>query len=235
MTREEKLMAFADGELTPGERRVVEKALSTDQGSRGVIAQHHSLRRDISKFYDSSLAEAVPERLTRLLIGVDSNIVPLRRPASRLRNSWWQNVAAVAASLVIGIMIGPHLVGDTSIDGSNLATGELAQALDVQLAAAQDGAAPVQVGISFLGPEGSPCRTFQSASSAGLACRSGKQWHLMLLAPAQRGTTFEYQQAASGTALVMASAQELMAGEPMTSDEERRARDAGWVQRGRRP
>jgi hypothetical protein len=229
MNREEKLIAYADGELAADERRRIEASLFKDEQAREIVAAQRLLRREFSNAYDPALTEPVPDRLTRLLTSSRSNVVPLTRAANPVRRNWWQSAGAMAASLVGGILIGSQLLGgDALMDRNATASGELAQALDVQLASAQSPTAPVQVGISFSGPEGRPCRTFESETASGLACHSGEDWQLMLVAPAAQRSTSEYQQASSGTGMVMASAQELMVGEPMNAAEEKNARDAGW-------
>lgn len=237
MITEEKLMAYADGELAGDDRASIETALPENERLQSALTQERLLRRKLSDVYDPALQEEVPERLTRLLSGGEDRMFSFGKRKSAGRPSWWQNVTALAATLVLGIIVGQSINGGGDLlNGreAQVADGELEQALDTQLASAQSPDAPVQVGISFVGPEGAPCRTFQSSAAAGLACRSKDRWNVMLIAPGSGSSDFEYQQAGSGPALVMKSAQELMVGEPMDAVEERRARDSGWGNAGSR-
>lgn len=231
MITEEKLMAYADGELSREERTLIESALENEQLQRR-LTEEWRLRRTLLALYDPALDEPVPERLTRFLEASASPAPPRTKDASPGRHTWWGQVTAIAATLAFGIFVGHGLAVNPPLTGSGtarLADRELAQALNVQLASTQSRDAPVQVGISFTDEEGSPCRSFRSAEVVGLACRDAGQWALKLMAPIERSSSFEYQQAGSATALVMKSAQEMMFGEPMDATEERRARDSGWT------
>jgi hypothetical protein len=112
-----------------------------------------------------------------------------------------------------------------------VAQGELAHALDTQLASAQASGAATRIGVSFAAADGRFCRTFDSAAVAGLACHGDAGWQLMLTAPGAGPAASELRQAASGDPHVLATAQELMAGEPLDAAAERRARDSGWRHR----
>ena len=232
MITEEMLMAYADGELVEEARSRVEAALVENGRVQGALADEWRLRRSLLALYDPVLNEQVPERLKRLLQAPASPSPSTLRQASPIRRSSWQNLVAIAATLVLGIFVGHNLGADSRSPAGatpRVANGKLAQALDVQLASTQAADAPIQVGISFSGPDGNPCRSFRSADMVGLACRDEGQWALRLLAPFERSRASQYQQAGSATALVMNSAQELMVGQPMDAAEERRARDSGWA------
>jgi hypothetical protein len=228
MITEEKLMAYVDGELSENEKEAIDAALAGDQRLQARLAAERLLRIRMGELYDPALNEEIPERLTRMLQPADNRVVFLKRQ-STVTDRWrWQNLAALAASLVIGMFLGQNLTGGESVDTGLEVNAQLAAALNTQLASTQSPANPVQIGISFEGPGGQPCRTFESAGWAGLACGSGGAWQLRLLAPKGDTRSAEFQQAGSASALVMGSAQELIVGEPMTAQQERQARDAGW-------
>jgi hypothetical protein len=239
-----KLMAYADGELTGDERDAVEAALAQSREAQEALAEERLLRRSLSALYGPALSEKPPTRLTRLL--EQSARAPhsgAHRPSALQHNSpgrrnWLRNVTAIAATLVFGILLGQGLATDSlpfakdrdsAVNGAFAVNGEVGRALDVQLASTQEPGAPVQIGISFIGPEGTPCRSFRTQSAVGLACRDDGRWALRLVAPFQRSGGFEYQQAGSASALIMQSAQELMASGPMDAEAERAARDSGWA------
>ena len=171
--------------------------------------------------------EAVPERFQAML---ETNVVNLS-PVRRARPVW-QNFAALAATLVLGLALGRTLMvpdGQIGIEGGTMvARGPLADALDTQLASAQAPDAATRIGTSFAAADGRLCRTFEGAAAAGLACRSEAGWQLMMTAAGSAGARGAFRQAGSGNALVLQAAQEIMAGEPLDAAAERRARDSGW-------
>lgn len=232
MITEEKLMAYADGELADEDRAQVDLALLERAPVQEALARERLLRQRLSSLYEPALSEDLPERLSKLVTGQRAALRGGNGQSFRAGRTWWRNVTAIAATLIAGIFLGYGLGGDdaplTDPD-ARVAQGELARALDVQLASAQSPDAPIRLGISFVGPEGTPCRTYQAYETVGLACRQGSLWALRLVAPAEQSRLSEYQQAGTASALIMKSAQELMTGEPMDAAEERRARDSGWA------
>jgi hypothetical protein len=233
MITEEKLMAYVDGEIPAGEREAVEAAIAGDDRLKKALAGEKRLRRALAELYGPALEEELPESLTRLLGPHENRVVPLKKPSVTSPVWGWGSLAAMAASLVLGVFLGFGLdrVPSEEDEAGLRVEGQLATALQTQLASTQSPAAPIQVGISFIGPDGQPCRTFESSEAAGLACRSGENWQLRLLAPGGNSRRSEYQQAGSASSLVMSSAQELIVGEPMNARQERQARDAGWLSR----
>jgi len=232
MITQEQLMSYVDGEASAETRAEVEAALAADETLRRRLAEERRLRRHMANLYAPALTEPVPDRLTGLFRGEETNVVAFKRPnpaPSPWR--WLATAAAVAASLVLGVFVGQQL--DMRQAGAQEASmlraqGPLATALQTELASSQSAAAPIRIGISFTGPAGQPCRTFETADAAGLACRSDGEWRLALLASTPSPRASEYQQAGSAAGLVMSAAQEMIVGEPMSAAQERQARDAGW-------
>jgi hypothetical protein len=232
MIDDDLLMAYADGELDELGRARVERAIAEDDGLRARLEQQQRLRATLAAHYGPAAEEEVPERLRAML---ETNVVRFApRPLSL---PLWRGFAALAASLVLGLALGRTLLapagGPVAIEhGTMVAQGPLAGALDMQLASAQPAGAPVRMGISFAVADGRLCRTFDSAALSGLACRGDAGWQLMMTAAgAGGGPRGDYRQAASGNPLVAQAAQELMTGEALDADGERRARDAGWRRR----
>jgi hypothetical protein len=238
---DETLMAYADGELDAPTRAAVEAAMAADPRLAAQIERHRALRVRLRAALDPVLAEPPPQRLLDSARGVaprrTDSVVSLRRGASA-RGSRWQ-WTAMAASLVVGALLGPLLVrapaGGAIIarDGQLLAGATLARALSEQLASAQPPGAPVQIGVSFRSRSGDYCRTFvlhEAASFAGLACRGTREWRLEALAqapaPAAAGA---YRQAASALPPgISHTLDELIAGEPLSAAAESAARARGW-------
>jgi len=225
------LMAYADGELDEVGRARVERAIAEDSGLRARLEQQQRLRATLAAHYGPTAEEEVPERLRSML---ETNVVRFAPRPTPL--PLWRGVAALAASLMLGLALGRTLLapagGPVGIEhGTMVAEGALADALDVQLASAQPAGAPVRMGLSFAAADGRLCRTFDSAALSGLACRGESGWQLMMTAAGAGGPRGDYRQAASGNPLVAQAAQELMTGEAFDAAGERRARDAGWRRR----
>ena len=106
-----------------------------------------------------------------------------------------------------------------------MASGDLARALDTQLASVSG---DTRVLVSFRAQGGDYCRVFAAPALDGIACRDGKAWQLRQTRTSAAQGRAEYRQAASDNAALMAAAQEMMAGEPLNEEAEARARASGW-------
>jgi hypothetical protein len=240
---DETLMAYADGELDGPTHAAVEAAQAADPELARRIAQHQALRSRLRRAFDPVLAEPLPEQLLASARGAAAasppdNVVPLKRRFT-MRASWPQ-WSAIAASLLLGTLLGPWLMRAPQVgplvahEGTVLASGALARALSEQLASNQPPGAPVQIGVSFRSRGGEYCRTFvlhDKSALAGLACRERGAWRLEALAagePAPAGTG-EYRAAATALPPVVASALDaLIAGEPLDARAEAAARARAW-------
>jgi hypothetical protein len=238
---EETLMAYADNELDAQTRTAVEAAMAVDPEIARRVAQHKALRGKLRLAFDNVIDEPTPPRLVKAARGTparEGNVVPLRRKAPQRRGvPLW---ASIAASLVIGVIIGQAMLrssGSTNVtsrDGQLLASGVLAHALSAQLASAQTDQNPVKIGVSFKSKAGDYCRTFtvhESTTLAGLACRQHDDWHVQVLAqltpPAQGGGA--YRQAGSEIPKsVLQAVDDNIAGDPLDAHAEAAARDKSW-------
>ena len=225
------LMAYLDGELDEPARAEVEAALAADPKLARELDRQRRLCDTLRARYDPIADEPVPARLRAL---IEPGIVDLQEERRRRWRPAWPAAAAIAASLMVGILVGrtlPEGMSDpVGIErGRLIAQGTLANALERQLASEQQANAATKIGVSFARADGNFCRTFDSDALAGLACRTGGAWQLVAIAegnaPPRGGG---YRQAGSGNALIMEAAQQMMAGEPLEAEGERRARDAGW-------
>jgi len=235
---EETLMAYADGEVDEPTRVAIEAALAADPALAQRISRHRALRARLRGAFDPVLTEPVPQRLLAAASATAPRpriapVVPLRRSAAP---RWsWPQLLALAASLVIGALLGPWLRGPAPLiarDGTLLADGALARALSQQLASHQAATAPVQVGVSFRSHNGDYCRTFvlrEQAALAGLACRERDAWRLEALAATEPSPPGEYRAAASALPPAVASTLDtLIAGPPLDARGEAAARDHDW-------
>jgi hypothetical protein len=159
------------------------------------------------------------------------DVVSLRAAREKRQRPLWRNLGTIAASLAVGLMAGQLIPlqrgGPIGMEGDALvAQGSLAEALDTQLASAQAPDAATRIGVSFADRQGRFCRSFDSAALAGLACQEGGNWRVVMTAPSEAGDARQYRQA--GSSIVLATAQEMMAGAPLDAEGERAAMTAGW-------
>lgn len=228
---DDMLMAFLDGELDEVSRARVERAVAEDPALKARLEQQQRLRDRLAAHYGPVAEEEVPERFRALL---ETNVVTFPAAKPRPARPLWQTLTALAATLVLGLAIGrtllaPGASGPFAVDGGTMvARGELASALDTQLASAQAPDAATRIGVSFTNTDGRACRTFDSVAAAGVACRGEASWQVMMTAAGSGRQQSEYRQAGSGNALVQQAAQAMMAGEPFDEAAERQARDSGW-------
>ena len=252
---DETLTAYVDGELDQATRASIDAACAHDPQLTARLERHRALRAAVHASYAPVLDEPVPERLLSLARGSSSassgaaaqvvDLAAVRATRAAAAPSRWSRFGvwggALAAAVALGVWIGSAFVGDLSgppqafaaAGGKLLARGALAQALDEQLAVRQADAAVVRVGISFVSTEGLYCRTFtlRDASLAGLACKSGRDWRVQVLAQAQTDGEAPGGYRMAGSPLpesVLGSVDRMIQGAPLDADAEVAARQRGW-------
>lgn len=187
-------------------------------------------RARMAAAFDGVLHEPVPDRLKALLAEPAPQVIDLGAVrAQRKAMPGWAAWGGMAATLVLGTLIGTRLAPPGSDDSARLvATGAIARALEHQLASAPAGSVAVQV--SFKARDGRYCRSFSTAAAAGLACRdSDGAWALQQAAVALAAPGTGLRQAESGLPpAVLAAVDAAMAGAAMNAEQEKAARDAGW-------
>ncbi|HEX7876048.1 MAG TPA: anti-sigma factor [Sphingobium sp.] len=225
---EAMLIAWVDGELDEVTRRRVERAIAEDPALAQRVDMHRRLRARLSGHYAPIGAEPVPPAM-RALLEDGAKVVPLTRAVTPRWRSWGIG-GAIAASLVLGLGVGRLSSGPagpiTVRNGAIVARGDLASALDTQLASAQQDAA-IRIGLSFRRKGGGWCRSFDGRAVSGVACREGEGWQIQQLAPGA-GRESDYRQASSGDARIMATVDALMEGGPADAAQEAAAKAKGW-------
>jgi anti-sigma factor RsiW len=223
---EAMLIALVDGELDEVTRRRVDRAVADDPALAERLVMHRHLRERLAGHYAPVAQEPVPGAM-RALVEDSARVVPLVRPTPRWRG--WVTGGAIAASVVLGLSLGRLTGGEGGRiglhDGVMVAQGELAQALDTQLASAQ-GETPIRIGLTFQRKGGGWCRSFDGAV-AGVACREGDGWQVQQALPGV-GQGRAYRQASSSDARVMATVEALIEGEPVDAAGEAAAQRKGW-------
>lgn len=223
----EMLMAYADGELDPLNAKRVERAMAADPALAEQVEAHRALTASLRAAF-APVADASPPESVVAMLTESARVIPLAppSPARRERPIW---MGAVAASLIAGLFGGAFIMprgGDAGIafeQGQPVARGDLARALDTQLASAQASDAPVRIGVSFRDKSGQLCRSFERSGAGGIACARDKDWRIERLYGGSDAAQTDYRQAGSASAAMMRDAQELMAGDPLDADAERAA------------
>ncbi|MEV4783749.1 anti-sigma factor family protein [Burkholderia sp. LMU1-1-1.1] len=254
---DETLMAYADGELAEPAFSEVERAVRSDPAVAARVAQHQALRADVFAAFAPIADEPVPPRLVAAALpGKVADLSAVRaaraggahhaassasHAAEHGERRWsWREWGGVAASLVVGVLVGSLVLGGAAregaggaaivvagADGALVARGELANALSQQLAGTSGEA--VDIGVSFAAKDGALCRSFTVRQSAGLACRSGEQWKLVMMTEAGEGEAGEYRQAGSAMpSAVLEAIDARIAGTTLDAQAEQAAKQRGW-------
>lgn len=230
---DDMLMAYVDGELSPAEAAAIEAAAAGNADVAARLARHRLLSGAVAGAYADIAEEPVPERLTALLDG--AKVVSLEAVRQRRAAPAWGRWGTIAAGIAAGLVVGLTLPrGQAPLVGGDMrARGQLASALDSQLASAPVEGALVKVGLSFRTQDQRYCRTFtvtKGEGPAGLACRDGDGWTVrMAVAQGPAGPAGDYRTAGGETPPeVLEAAQRLMAGEPLDAAGEAAAKAKGW-------
>ena len=238
---DETIAAYVDGELADEPRAALEAQLAADASLAARVEAQRRLRSRLSAAFDPVLAEPAPRDLLALIRGEAPLAAVVDLAARRKAGpTWgWPQGAAVAASLLVGVLFGaafmriaqPTAILSPAADGVT-AAGPLARALDGQLASDQPAAAAVRVGLTFRDGDGRYCRTFATSHSgglAGVACRAGGGWRVEASARAAPAPSGGMRTAAAETPpAVLAAVDAMIAGEPLDARQEAAARAAGW-------
>lgn len=233
----EMLMAYADGELDPISAKRVERAIADDPFLADEVERHRQLRAMLEESFGPIAEAPLPEKLRNVLPSssvIDFAAARAARPGPLLTRRWggWGTGGAIAASLVLGLMIGQRIdQGPVANRGGALvASGKLARTLDTQLASAQPSNSPLRILVSFRDQSGSVCRSFAGEAISGIACRDDRGWVLRETRGGTRAGTTEFRQAGSAEAALLADAQAMMAGDPLDAKAEAAAKSNGWRQ-----
>lgn len=246
---DEELMAYADGEVSPMEAKRIEAAMAEDKVLAARVARFRAVRRALRTAYDSVVSEPVPEHL-RALLGdvaasepeapqrpsapvVNLDIAREKRMAPRFGPPAW---AAMAASLVVGVVVGRALLPgpqDIFTNDGLYAAAPLAQVLEARLSSdAENQTAPTRIGLTFQNTDGEVCRTFshqeRTRTVSGLACRDDGRWavRMALTEPTRAGG--DYRQASAAAPAVLEAVDAMIAGDPLDGAQERALRDNAW-------
>mgnify|MGYP005844977967 FL=1 len=239
----ERVMAYFDQELEPGQQAEVEKLLAEDVEARSFLAQLRESDDFIAGGLDSVLHEPVPQRLIDAARGRssaanepmgeiaglapkydDSKVVEFPKKPLFSRWAW-----ATAASITLLVAASAFIMSPGGSPTGALATAlskGLEQTLSGQVYEQVDGAIQVMPVATFRTAEAGVCRQFAAQiddqQTVGLACRSGDgQWQIRSQQTLVGGETGKTYAPASGTiGSVGEKLRELESGQPLSADEE---------------
>jgi hypothetical protein len=233
----ETLMAYVDGELAADERARVDAEIARDPALKTYVERQQALRRGLHDAFDEILDAPLPERLlaaAKQPPPLHARLGGMLRGLTARRTLVLSGIPA-AAALACGLVIGIFVSGPAGniVPGRNglVAHGELAVALNEQLAASPAQSAPAKIGISFRDRSGRYCRTFETGGNAGIACHAKTGWSIAMLAQTvpEANANAPYRTAASAMPdAVRASVRGMISGTPLGAEAERKARAAGW-------
>ena len=264
------VMAYVDGELPPEDVAAFDARLALEPALAGAVARERALRASLRSAYAPVLDEPLPPGLLDLLaLPADAakeapvHLVAAPAPAANeplptgandahraalphARRWSWPQFGAMAASLVLGVLLGtralaPHAPagGDTlalnvAPDGAITAQGALRTALEQDVAGTVlDPNAKVGVGLTFQDRARQYCRTFTlDAASSGIACKQADGWvvaHLEHGRNARSGEQGGYRTAASPLSPTLLQAIDAMReGDTLDAAGEAAAKAKGW-------
>jgi len=233
---DERIGAFVDDEMTPEEADAFARALGEDPALAREVDIQDRLRSKLRASH--VIATPAPDAIMRLLQEPRPVVVPLRP---------WVRTAipaglgfALAASIALAVGLSQGLfhggsAGDVVISksGTLVAQGGLGRALDQGLGT--DAPGRFRLVESFKTADGRYCRIFRAqnpAESAGLACKAAGTWTIASLASPAKREASDYRQAGSSLPrAVVAAMADLNLSEPLSADQEKTARAAGWSAR----
>jgi hypothetical protein len=245
---EERLLAWLDGELDAVAAAEVARAVAADPALAERVRNERALRDRLRAAFAPALEEETPQRLLATLGMAQEaaspapagtgNVASLRprAAAQRVRGWRWPEWTALAASLVVGALVGAQFLhapasGPVRMqNGMLVASDALSSVLDDKLASDSRPGDALAVGLSFRDSAGAYCRTFTAHGAqplGGLACHAGGKWRVVALGQAQRQGG-ELRQAATALPASVLAEVDARQKEMLDAAGERAARDAGW-------
>jgi anti-sigma-K factor RskA len=242
---DETLGAYVDGELDAAQRAEVEASMAQNPEIAQRLERLRATQNKLLAAFSAVTQEPVPERLLNVLEPKASapvaNLAEARERARRPKLGWtWTEMSALAASVLVGVILGYFLLRSPGSGFSNLqqgqllVRGDLAQALSNQLASEQPRESPVRIGLTFRDKGGDYCRSFAlrgSRDMAGLACRESGGWRVATLAQTQLTSSGAEPAGSALPPEVLKAIEERIAGEPLDAAAESAARRSSWGSR----
>lgn len=230
---DELIAAYADGELAGEQKAAVEAALGADPALARKVEAHQALKLRLASHYAPVAEMPVPTQMVGLLFeceaepdrGTVASFAAARqkRGLSPMVRRWAPFAGPALAASVVLALWQPWQSGTP--DG--YAAGDLAAALDTQLAATQPAGADTWILVSFPREGGSLCRAWRGAGDGGIACRDEAGWKIERRFALEGPASAQFRQAGSEAEL-LAVVQDMAAGEALDAEAERAAKTRDW-------
>jgi hypothetical protein len=235
MVEDEKFFAWLDGELSPEEAARVESEVAANPQLSRKAEEHRAMAASLKGVFDTIANAPVSERIAAAVSPGQDNVVDLaqaRRARQPRSTPLWKQMAALAATLAVGVFTGNLLIpGPTGPiqpeDGRLVAGGKLEDALYAQLASAPAEQGQ-RIGMTYRDKSGAICRTFEYDAASGLACRERGDWRIRGLFQNSEGQASDYRMASGADPRLMDMVDESIAGAPFDARQEQAARASHW-------
>ncbi|MEO5612174.1 MAG: hypothetical protein ABIT68_05355 [Sphingomicrobium sp.] len=230
---DETFFAWLDGELGAAQAAEVEAQVEDDPRLMRMAKQHRGFGARLRETFATVSAAPVPKRLASAVEAPSAKIIDIGSRTQRKSMAQLPQWAAMAATLVIGVLIGTTLIGErggSPVDvreGTMVAAAGLDRALDQQLASAGD-VAGLRIGVTFRDSTGAVCRSFTDQRSSGLACRAGNDWRVKGLFAAPQAPGGDYRMAGGADPNLAALIDSTIAGDAFDAAQEKSAQARGW-------
>lgn len=221
---DDDLMRFADGESDAATAAAVIAEIAADPAVAAKVRKYRVQRTAAATAFDDVLAEPVPDRLVALLRPAPMAVDLAVARAARARGVVLPHWAALAATLVVGFVVGHRLT--PSMITPLAADAALISSLDGNQVAA------VRIGFSYRDRANDFCRVFRDdrvGSTAGIACHENGGWRMRVAAAAAPPSSEDYRTAAADLPpAVLATVDATIAGAPLDARGEVAAAKRGW-------
>ncbi len=213
-----KLMAFADGTLPESEAEIVAAEIDKSPELSARLDQLMQTTHVLRAAFDGPMQESPPQKLLDAIdrampapatiidlasaraARAEKSAAPVSRPLA------WRSVAAMAAALFVGIVVGRQWISPVpGAEDPLQASTEFAAALEraPSLAVSRlPGGQSVTAKFSFARADGTYCRQFSlhgaANAASGIACREQSGWRIDALVPSETGSSGTEYQAAGG-------------------------------------
>ncbi|MES2902964.1 MAG: hypothetical protein V4696_02150 [Pseudomonadota bacterium] len=236
MIDEANFFPWLDGELSDDVAAEVARQVAADPELQRRADEHRALTAGLRNAFSPVADAPLPARLTDLVESHAAEKVVSLAEARERREArtapLWKQMAAMAATLALGIVLGSQFAGNPTSPiqteaGRLVAGAGLESALYTRLASAphEDG---LRIGMTFRDRSGAICRTFEDKSASGLACRDRGDWRIVSVFQASEGQGTDYRMAAGANSRLLEFVDEHMVGEPFSAAEERGAQKRDW-------
>lgn len=224
---EAAIIAWIDGELNEQDSGRVAAAIVAHPALAAVAERHRRMQARFAAAFGPIADEPVAAPAAAPVISLAAVRAERAAVTRRPSTAWHMWSGAIAASLVIGVLLGHQLGGTGGVGDRKNAlalSSAMSKALDRQLSG--EGGA-VRIALSFRDRDDHLCRSFSGENLSGVACHEGGEWQLRYGTSTPAETRTDYRMA--GTDAAKAQVIEAMiAGDPLNRNAEEKARSGGW-------